>query len=104
VIADAPGLGDFLGVSGAKILRTWRQYRSPDEIDFPKDYLVRRIAPLASRGELRLGMVPSQGARVGRAYSILLRRFLSEFWDPNRAAPHSPSLERAISCLRARFA
>gem|GEM_PF-1002824 len=100
VMADAEGLGEFLGVSPNRIKREWSAFRKPDFIDFPKDFLTQRVIPISRKKEIRNSMIPGGGERVGKGYNNQLRRFLSEFWDPERGAINSPSLESAVRCIR----
>jgi hypothetical protein len=76
-------------------------HRDPDSLDSPKLALVAACRRSTTR-RIRDGMTPgsSTGGAVGPDYSILLRDFAQNHWDPTRAAGNSPSLARAITRLR----
>lgn len=80
----------------------------PEDLANPKQFLVD-LCRRSRRPAMRLDMVPREGSgrQVGPAYTARLVEFLShstQRWRPEVAARHCPSLARAMSCLRSKFA
>jgi hypothetical protein len=95
VMADRAAFAALLGVSASRVpLNT-------DAIDQPKEFLVD-LARRARRRELRLDLVPAEGATtpVGPAYNARLSDFVTTTWDPHMAAETSPSLARMLAALQ----
>lgn len=74
----------------------------PDEIDNPKDFLVK-ICRQSHDRHVRKAMVPHVGSnqRVGPNYEDMIADFVRDCWLPKRAAKRSPSLERALRRIHA---
>ncbi len=94
LLADAAGCARFFHVSTARV---------PSDVEAlpsPKRSLVD-MCRRSRRREIRDGIVPAPGSRrtVGDSYVALLREFVREAWDPQRARQAAPSLDRAIRAL-----
>lgn len=96
IMADGEQLSQFLGVSYARIPRSF------DDIPDPKRELVR-LAGFSRRRTVREGMCPASrsSAVVGPEYNSELERFVITNWRPEVASQSSPSLARAIEKIRA---
>ncbi len=85
LIADHEAIQHLLGSSG-------RLPNNPDEIEDPKQYLLNlaRKAPREIRNDLL--NVTSRGLKQGLGYNNLLTEFVTNRWNPERAAARSKSL------------
>lgn len=72
--------------------------KSPDDLDDPKQELLG-IIRRKGRKRWQQDMLPSATARVGPRYNQLICEYVADQWKPERAAPNSPSLHRAIKAL-----
>ena len=93
-MADREGFSKFFGLRPAQLPQ------SPDELENPK----RKVVDLMQKStkiRKRALMVPKPGFHVpvGPGYETLMREFVSEHWDPVKAARHSDSLRRARKAL-----
>lgn len=95
LIADSEPLAGFLGISRAKIPT------NPEELEDPKAAMVNLVR-VSRRAAIRQDMLPRAGSgrTVGPAYSSRLIEFVSSSWRAEVAAARSPSLRRAIDCLK----
>lgn len=94
LIADGIAMKKLLS-NGANNLE-----RSPDNLRYPKNYLLRRAlrAPKSIKADL---VVKKQNNLLQAIqYNNRLCQFVKESWCPNRAAENSNSLSRAILRLR----
>jgi hypothetical protein len=91
ILADHEGLSEFASFSAALM------DRAPDELNDPKQELLRLIRR-SKRRDLREEMLPKKGAKnlVGLGYNLHLTRFVREHWSADRASQRSPSLARSI--------
>jgi len=94
-LADRSGIADFLGIPVARVPA------DPDIVDDPKGLIVD-LARGSRRREVRNALVPTarSGRRTGPGYTGHLFEFVQRVWDPERAAPVSPSLDRCQRRLR----
>jgi len=90
LLADRQGLSDFLSVPVERIpLR-------PDTLDDPKETLIG-IARKSRKRDIRQGIPPVDAtASIGRDYNYLLRKFVRDSWNLNKAAKVSESLSRFL--------
>ncbi len=67
----------------------------------PKTVLVN-LARKSRRREVRDELVPEPGSRglVGPGYTVTVRRYIEDFWNPVAAAQRSESMRRALDALR----
>lgn len=88
LIADHEAIQDFLNSKERLSVK-------PDEIQDPKQYLLNlaKKAPRQIRDDLV--QVNKGSIRQGLGYNNLLAKFVTETWDPERAAARSPSLAKA---------
>lgn len=88
LIADYEAIQDFLNSKERLSVK-------PDEIQDPKQYLLNlaKKAPRQIRDDLV--QVNKGSIRQGLGYNNLLAKFVTETWDPERAAARSPSLAKA---------
>ena len=69
---------------------------NPDDVPHPKRFLLH-LARSSRSAEVRETIGGPQGThQAGTAYTLQLRRFAEEIWDPVQAAERSDSLRRAI--------
>ncbi len=94
-LADPASLASHLSVPAGAFPR------EPDKEPEPKRALVQ-IAARSTRPSIRFGMTPSSGvsASTGKEYTLIMESFITERWEPLRAADRSPSLRRAIAAIR----
>jgi 5S rRNA maturation endonuclease (ribonuclease M5) len=95
LLADQENLAKFIGVPINRIPQR------PDEIDNPK-LVVVDIARHSHKKDIQRDMIPVQGSsgRVGGAYTTQLIRFITNHWDIDQAAEHSPSLARMLKAIQ----
>jgi hypothetical protein len=98
LLADRERLAAFLGVPQRMIPP------DPEAVPDPKHLMVS-LAQRSRERRLRHEMVPRWGSGrvVGPAYNARLIRFVTDNrkgWRPEVAAQESPSLRRALACLR----
>ena len=96
ILADREGFTGEFGVAAQRLPDR------PDELDDPKQHLID-VCRHSTRRTVRNAMVPRPGSgrRVGPEYASRIAAFARGTWDVERAAPRSPSLERALAGLRA---
>jgi hypothetical protein len=94
ILADRVGFSKFIGVRRDLIPR------EADSIDDPKRFLVE-LARRSRKRTLREDLVPREGgtATQGPAYNERLAIFVRGDWNPRRAVPGSPSLERTMRAI-----
>ena len=94
LLADSDGCSRFFKVSKAIVPR------DVEMLPNPKESLVDMCRRSRSR-RVREDMVPRHGSgrRVGESYAVLVRQFVEEEWEPQRARKAAPSLERAMLAL-----
>lgn len=94
VLAHREAIAQFLSAPVEKIPDI------TDKIDKPKEYLVG-LARKFSPNKIRKKLIPSNPSisQVGSDYNYALIKFVNEHWNPNIAAQHSPSLQRALTRL-----
>lgn len=95
LMADARTLARYLSLGSGKIPA------EPERLGRPKDAMVD-LARRSRRMDIRKDMVPRErsGRRVGPAYTSRLIEYTREHWQPEVAARHAESLQRAITCLQ----
>lgn len=88
LLADVDGMRALLG-------RKALCPHAPDTLPDPKRYLLG-LAEKAPRS-MRNALVGERGAMAcqGLEYNLVLCKFVTTTWDPERAAQHSPSLAQA---------
>lgn len=96
LMADAEALAVWLRVTPARVPG------APDQLVHAKQALVD-IARSSGSSALRQDIVPRAGSgrTVGPAYSSRIAQFVTDHWDPQRAAGSSDSLRRAMARIRA---
>lgn len=93
VLADIEGFSDFTGISRTNF------HDNPEDIDNPKEELMRLIMKCRKRS-LREDILPKdQFAKIGPNYNGRLGEFVSTHWNIARAADRSDSLNRALQLL-----
>lgn len=95
LLADRDAAAAFLGVPVTRLPE------APDTLPDPKQLVVSRARRSGSR-RIREDMVPAAGStsHVGPNYVGQLITFATTEWQPERARPRSPSLDRAIRALQ----
>jgi hypothetical protein len=95
ILADRLGFAEFLGLPQARIPAR------PELLKDPKKTLVALAARSPKKG-LRRDLCPRPGstAHVGRYFNPRLVAFVRSKWCLERACRRSPSLARALRCLR----
>lgn len=99
--AEAWALADSEGFSAFTELSPARLPRAPDDLDDAKQALLNLVSR-SRRRVLRQEMLPSRHSRskIGLGYNQHMQEFISQYWNPDRAAQRSPSLARAIPRIR----
>jgi hypothetical protein len=87
-------IGQFLRISSSRIPH------HVDEIPDPKMELIN-LARRSRNQEIQRQIPPRPGstARIGPGYNSCLVEFVDQYWNPDEARKHSPSLDDAISAL-----
>jgi len=95
LMADRGSFSDFLGIS-ERLVPT-----DPDILPDPKEKLLS-LVKRSRKSSLKEDILPLAGKHVtvGPAYNSSLAKYVSEFWNPRRAAECSESLEKAIRALK----
>ncbi len=95
LLADREGLSRYLGVPLNRL-----PVRPDDEED-PLDTLIA-AARRSRRRHVRENLVPRPGSgrRRGPGYASSMIEFVETRWNIEEAMSHSPSLRRAVECLR----
>lgn len=95
LLADREGMAEFLGVAEDELPE------EPEAVSDPKK-LVVELARRSRRRWVREELVPDSrsGRKEGRAYASRLAEFARGGWRPEVAAGRSPSLRRAVQCLK----
>lgn len=93
-MADRSSFSVFLGISERLVPI------DPDILLDPKEKLISLVKKSRKRS-LKEDILPLDGkhVKVGPAYNSSLAKYVSEFWNPQRAAECSASLEKAIRAL-----
>jgi hypothetical protein len=94
LLADHEAMHSLLNRQGPKLPI------APDDLHDPKETLLRLAK--SARREIREDLVAQQGsiASQGLGYNSRLCQLVREYWQPERAANRSPSLQRARLRLR----
>jgi hypothetical protein len=92
LMADYESLSKFLSIPVANFPR------QPDAIERPKQALLS-ILQRKARKRCFKDMIPDPGGHVGPEYNSQLSIFVRDYWDIERAATRSRSLQRAINRL-----
>lgn len=95
LLADAGAMASFLSVAFSKIPR------EPETLEDPKRFLVN-LARASRRPQVKRDLLPEpdSGRPVGPGYVGRMTEFAMGHWRPEAAAERSPSLRRALDCLR----
>ena len=92
IMADRTAFAQHLRIPSANFPR------SPDDLDDPKRELLS-IIRRKGRKTWHQEMLPRGTASIGPKYNERICEFITEKWMPERAAQHSPSLDRAIKAV-----
>jgi len=94
LLGDAERIAEFIGVPKACVPR------APEQLEDPKTELLALARRSRSRA-VREDMVPRLGlsARQGPAYTSRMIEYSREFWRPEVAAEHCPSLAGCMEAL-----
>jgi hypothetical protein len=97
LLADVEGFARFVGVARKVV-----EKEAGNTLIHPKVRIVN-LARRSRTREIREDLVPELNSRglVGRGYTLQMERFITEYWNPRRAASRNDSLERAITALEA---
>ena len=93
LLADKEGMEQYFGIPQDAIID------NPEELPNPKQVLLNLIKRNATK-EVRHGMLPIDGARVGLEYNNYLTDFINTAWDSTRACANADSLVRAIKGIQ----
>lgn len=95
LMADRRSFSDFLGISEHLVPI------DPDELLNPKEKLLNLVKRSRKRS-LKEDILPLAGKHVtvGPAYNLSLVKYVSESWNPQRAAECSKSLHKTIRALQ----
>ena len=97
LMADRIGLGKFLSIAVSNISQT------PETINLPKQELVNLARK--SNKKIKEDIVPDQnhGGPVAPLYTTAMSKYISDFWDIERACQYSQSLKRCVTRLKELF-
>jgi len=78
-----------------------RQVPDRPELEADPKVVLVNLCRTSRRRDVREGMVPREasGRAIGPEYVALVRDFAANGWDPLRARPNAPSLDRAIRAI-----
>lgn len=93
LLADYDNLRKFLGIRQEQLPSL------PDAIKDGKECLLL-LARRSKKRNIREGMVPQGGAKVGPLWNSILSEFVRDKWRPDIAAKHSKSLRRTLARLK----
>ena len=95
LLADREGLAKYMNVAVS------RMPIQPEREEYPKQTLVN-LARKSRKKIIREGIAPPPGhkASVGPEYLNLLREFIFNYWNIEKAMLCAPSLERCVRRLR----
>lgn len=90
IMADNKGFSEYCGVPINNIPRT------PEDLEDPKQTLLNLVKKHSPR-DLRLDLVAESGsgAKQGLSYNNRLKEYVTNRWNPIRAANSAPSLAKA---------
>lgn len=88
LFADAESLAEYLRIPLSKIPN------SVDDIEDPQQTMFN-LARMSKSSDIRKGLPPKVGQKVGPDYNQVLSHYVSSKWNPKRAGAISPSLRRA---------
>lgn len=88
LFADPESLASYLKVPFAKVPYPPENEPDPQRAMFS-------LAKKSQSGEIRRGLPPSKGQKVGTDYNPILSEFVSSKWNPERASNNAKSLRRA---------
>lgn len=105
LMADRHGLADWLGINVDLIpkasLRDAKKAIVELNFDYkPSLFLMRNLAIVSSKSELRNALIPLNGAKKGPMYNTALIPFIRSIWNPEAASLNSYSLSKAIERIR----
>lgn len=91
IMADVDNFAAFLGVKH-QLLPSY-----PDQVADPKSEIAR-LARGSSKKAVRANIAPdpTSGAKIGKAYTSEMTRFVEKDWQLDNATQNSASLARAI--------
>lgn len=94
VLAHRESFSKYLGINQNKIPL------NVDEVIDPKQLLIN-LARKSKFRKIREAIVPrlESSAKQGPDYNGVLITYLNDYWDINKAAPNSPSLQKMIDAL-----
>lgn len=92
LMADRESVAQFLSVSRDLIPL------KPDEIDHPKQTLIR-LGRMSRRSKTRRAFASVTGESAGSGYNSYMRDYIQNHWRIDNAADASPSLSRALERL-----
>jgi hypothetical protein len=94
LLADPTGISDYFSVPITAIPA------DPDRLSDPKREVLAMMRKSRS-GEVRRDMVAEDdNSAIGPGYTARMIEFATTHWRPRQAQDRSPSLKRAIRCLR----
>jgi len=95
LLADRENIANFINIPIVKI-----NYE-PEKLQDPKEEIIR-LARSSRRKDIREDIIPRPGSGIciGPAYSSRMIEFINEKWNIEEASKNSPSLKRAIQCLK----
>lgn len=95
IMADRDAFANYISISPNKIPRDIEQ------IEDPKEFLLNLIKVSGNR-EIKNDMLPPKGStsKFGPLYNDLLRNFIINHWNLERARKHTTSLDKLVIRLR----
>jgi hypothetical protein len=93
LLGDRMAFSHFMGIAPNMIPQR------VEELPDPKMVLLKLVSHCRKR-EIKEDILPPADRQIGPGYNSKLAEYVFDFWDPNEAAKHSPSLSAALSSLQ----
>ncbi len=100
LLADETNLARFLGVS-VELLRKNKRKAVQTAPEIHPKTVISNLARNSRRREIREDLAPEEGSKglVGKGYTMQIRKFILNHWDPNQAREKNTSLHHALRAL-----
>jgi len=100
LLADETNMARFLGVSVELLRKNMRKAIQTAPEIHPKA-VISNLARNSRRREIREDLAPEEGSKglVGKGYTMQIRKFILDHWDPDQAREKNTSLHRALRAL-----
>lgn len=94
IIADLSALGKYLGIAQSNFSSV------PETLSDPKQHLLNIIRQKGRKAWHKEMLPTNHTSQVGPLYNKKICGFIKDYWDPERAADHAPSLRKTLAALQ----